>query len=145
MITKNSKRLPGIVALAVFFFAGSFISFTAGLSLLMPGDFLEPLWRLNPRGHDGLVRIGLWAVLLLFTASASCLVAAIGLWRGARWGHKIALVLIAVNLLSDILNAVSGNEPRTIIGVPVALAIMIYLMSGRVKRYFTAARTVQER
>jgi len=136
----NGQQRParpyGITALIVFFLLGSLISFTAGLSLLMPGGLLEPLWRANPRGHEGLVRIGLWAVLLMFAASASCGAAAVGLWRRAGWGHKIAIALITINLLSDVANAASGTEPRAIIGVPIALTILVYLMSRRVRGYF---------
>ena len=135
MIAQSPKRPLGIAALSVFFLAGSLISFTAGLSLLVP-SILEPLWRLNPHGHEGLLRIGLWGVALLFGASASCTAAAIGLWRRARWGHIIAIVLIAINLLSDLVNTILGTEPRAIIGVPIALALIFYLMRKRVRNYF---------
>jgi hypothetical protein len=146
MITKNptrpfgAPRPIGIAALVVFFLVGSLISFTAAASLLFPGGFLESMWRVNPHGHEGLVRIGLWAVLLLFAASASCAAAAVGLWRRAGWGHKIAMALITINLLSDIANAILGTEPRAIIGVPIALAILLYLMSRRVRDYFASPR-----
>ena len=136
MIDQSLKRPLGITALSVFFLIGSLISFTAGVSLLMPGGFLEPLWRINPRGHEGLVRIGLWAVALLFAASASCATAAIGLWRGARWGHIVAIALISINLLGDIVNSVLGTEPRAIVGVPIALALLFYLVSRRVRDFF---------
>jgi hypothetical protein len=135
MIAQSTKRPFGIVALSVFFLIGSLISFTAGLSLLVP-RFLEPIWRLNPHGHAGLLRIGLWAVVLLFGASAFCGAAAIGLWRRARWGHVVAIVLIAINLLSDLVNTVLGTEPRAIVGVPLALAILFYLVTRRVRNYF---------
>ena len=135
MTTPGPKRPLGIVALSVFFLLGSVISFTAGLSLLVP-RFLEPIWQLNPHGHAGLLRIGLWGVVLLFAASASCAAAAIGLWRGARWGHRIAIVLIAINLLGDVANTVLGTEPKAIVGVPIALALLFYLMSKRVRNYF---------
>jgi hypothetical protein len=135
MIAKAPKRPLGITALGLFFLAGSLISFTAGMSLLVP-RFLEPLWRLNPHGHEGLLRIGFWGVVLLFAASASCAAAAIGLWRRARWGHKIAIALITLNLLSDLVNTVLGIEPRAIVGVPIALALLFYLMTGRVRNYF---------
>jgi hypothetical protein len=135
MIAQSQKRPLGIGALIVFFLVGSLISFTAGLSLLVP-RFLEPIWRLNPHGHEGLLRIGLWGVVLLFGASASCAAAAIGLWQRARWGHKIAIALITLNLLSDLGNSVLGIEPRAIVGVPIALALLFYLMSRRVRNYF---------
>ena len=135
MITQDLKRPLGIVGLSVFFLLGSLISLTAGLSLLVP-PFLEPIWRLNPRGHEGLLRIGLWGVVLLFGASAFCAAAAIGLWQRARWGHLVAIALITINLLSDLVNVILGTEPRAIIGVPIALALLFYLMSRRVRNYF---------
>ena len=139
MSTTPKKRPFGIAALSVFLLFGSLISFTAGLSLLLPTSFVQAMWRLNPHGHEGLLRIGLWGVALMFVASASCAVAAIGLWLCTRWGHTIAIVLIAINLLSDVVNAALGIEPRTIIGVPIALAILLYLVSRRVRNYFAQA------
>lgn len=138
MIRRIPTRPFGIAALVAFFFIGSLISCTAGMLLLVPGGFLDPLWRVNPHGHEGLVRIGLWAVLLMFSASASCAAAAIGLWRRARWGQRIAIALITINLLSDIMNTILGTEPKAIIGVPIALAILLYLMSRRVRNYFAS-------
>lgn len=82
----------------------------------------------------------LWGVALLFAASISCAAAAIGLWRTARWGHVIAVTLIAINLLSDIANAVLGTETRAIVGVPIASALLLYLLSKRVRNLFKADR-----
>lgn len=140
MITQSLKRPLGITALSAFFIAGALISFTAGVSLLVPGSLIEPMWRLNPHGHEGLLRIGLWAVALLFAASAACAAAAFGLWRRARWGYIVAIVLIAINLLSDVANTVVGTEPRAIVGVPIALALLFYLMSRRVRSFFASNR-----
>jgi hypothetical protein len=136
MIAQVRKRPMGIAALSVFFVIGTLISFSAGISLFVPGGFLDPLWRINPRGHDGLLRLGLWGVALLFAASASCAAAAVGLWRRARWGHIVAITLIAINLLSDIANVVLGTEPKAIVGLPIALALLFYLVSRRVRNTF---------
>jgi hypothetical protein len=139
-VSKRSQRPGGITALGIFFIAGALISFTAAVSLLIPGSFLEPMWRLNSRGHEGLIRIGPWAVVLLFAASIFCAAAAAGLWRRARWGHRIAVTLIAIILLSDIANTLLGTEPRAVVGIPIALALMLYLMSKRVREYFATSR-----
>lgn len=140
MIAQGPKRPLGIAALSLFFLIGSLISFTAGVSLLVPVGFVEPLWRVNPHGHEGLLRMGLWAVALLFVASASCAAAAVGLWRRARWGYIVAVALITINLLSDVVNAALGTEPKAIIGVPIALALLFYLVSRRVSRCFAGNR-----
>ncbi len=65
--------------LSIFLLTDALISFAAGVALFVLGRFLEPLWRLNPRGHDGPIRIGFWAFVLLFAASVSCAVAAVEL------------------------------------------------------------------
>jgi hypothetical protein len=136
-MTRNLHARPlGIAALIIFFMASTLISFIAGVSLLVPHGFFKTIWRVNPRGHDGLVHIGLWAVVLLFAVSISCAAAAIGLSRRARWGHEIAVALIAINLLNDLANAVIGTEPRAIVGVPIALGLLLYLFTKRVRDFF---------
>ena len=142
-MTRISQTRPGgITALSIFFAAGALISFTAGLSLLFPNSIIEAIWRVNPRGHQGLIRIGLWGVALLFAASVSCAAGAVGLWRSARWGHGVAVTLIAINLLSDVANSVLGAERRAVVGIPIAFALLLYLISKRVRKYFATARVV---
>ena len=60
MSNELHARPLGITALIIFFLAGTLISFVAAVSLLVPSPFFESMWHVNPRGHDGLVRIGLW-------------------------------------------------------------------------------------
>lgn len=118
---------------------GGIIAFVAGAALLFPNGFLEPMWRLNPHAQTGFARLGVWSVLLMSVVCVACLTASIGLWRGTRWGHRVATILIAINLTGDILNTVLGTEPRAIVGVPIAAAILVYLMSKRVRLFFSAA------
>ena len=132
----TAQRLRGITALSIFFLAGAAISLTASLSLLRPNNFLESMWLLNPRAQENLSSLGLWAVLLLATVSVFCAAAAIGLWRGSRWGHWLAIGLIAMNLIGDVTNVLLGTEPRAIVGIPIAAAILLYLLSKRVRSSF---------
>ena len=132
----TAHRLRGITALSIFFIAGAALSLTASLSLLRPNSFLESMWRLNPRAQENLSSLGLWAVLLLAIVSVFCATAAIGLWRGSRWGHWLAIGLIATNLIGDITNVLLGTEPRAIVGIPIAAAMLLYLLSKTVRRSF---------
>ena len=132
----TAHRPRGITALSIFFLAGAAISLTAALSLLSPNSFLESMWRLNPRAQEGLSSLGQWAVLLLATVSLFCATAAIGLWRGSRWGHWLAIGLIATNLIGDITNVMLGTEPRAILGIPIAGAILLYLLTKKVRSSF---------
>ena len=135
-LARTAHRPRGITALSIFFLAGAAISLTASLSLLRPNSFLESMWRLNPRAHENLSSLGLWAVLLMATVSVFCAAAAIGLWRGSRWGHWLAIGLIATNLIGDITNVLLGTEPRAIVGIPIAGAILLYLLSKKVRSSF---------
>ena len=132
----TAHRPSGITALSIFFLAGAAISLTASLSLLRPNSFLESMWRLNPRAQEGLSSLGQWAVLLLATVSLFCATAAIGLWRGSRWGHWLAIGLIATNLIGDVTNVILGTEPRAIVGIPIAGAMLLYLLSKNVRSSF---------
>jgi hypothetical protein len=136
MTRKLQYRSVGITALTIFFALGGLISFIAVVSLLVPSSLFDTMWRVNPRGREGLMRIGIWGVLLLFTASVFCAATAIGLWKRARWGHTLATVLLAVNLFSDLGNAVVGGERRALIGVPIALALLLYMFSKSRRRQF---------
>ncbi len=136
MAVKSKTRPGGITALSVFFLAGAAISLTSCVSMLFPGGFLEPMWRINPRAREAFAGMGPWAIVLLCVVCLACALSAIGLWRGLSWGHRLAVTLIAINLVSDIANVVLGTEPRAAIGVPIAAAILVYLMSKRVRFYF---------
>ena len=126
--------------LIIFFLAGMLLSFLGGVSLVFPSPFFEAMWRVNSHGHDRLISMGVWGLALLFAASISCGAAAVGLWRRARWGHVMAVTLIAINLLSDLANAISGSEPRAILGVPIASALLLYLLTKRVRDFFDPDR-----
>ena len=133
---ESETRPGGISALSAFFAAGAVISFTSGVALLFPGSLLEPMWRLNPRAREAFAGMGAWAIVLMFAVCLACAASALGLWRGTRWGHRLAIGLLTINLLGDVANVLWGTEPRAAVGVPVVVAILAFLMSRRVKAFF---------
>lgn len=132
----DSARPRGIAALSLFLAVGCLIALTSAVSLLLPGSFPEPMWRLNPRARTAFATIGLWAPVLLIVVSAACGAAAWGLWRGRRWGHRLAVGVFAFNLLGDTANVVLGTEPRAIVGIPITALLLFYLLRPKVRRYF---------
>jgi hypothetical protein len=128
-------RPPGITALSLFFAFGTTMSGLAALSLI-PGSALEPIWRLNPRGHEGLRALGPLAIVLMASVSLVCLAAAFGLWLGRRWGWWMAIAILTINATGDLIEAMVTREWKTLIGPPIAGAIIYYLRTERVRHFF---------
>jgi hypothetical protein len=131
-------RPVGVSALTAFFAFGMTMSGLAAVSLALPGSVLEPMWRLNPHGHDGLAALGLPGVVLMAIVSMACLGAAAGLWLGRRWGRGLAMAILVINAVGDMLNGTLGNDRRALIGVPIAAALLYYLRTARVRAFFDA-------
>lgn len=135
------RPLPGLIALSIFFGLGAATAGLSGVALLLPGSRLEPMWHLHPQAHDSLVTLGTWGIALMFTVVAACALSAIGLWIGARWGRRLALGLLAVNMAGNITSAIIRSDYRTLIGLPIAGLMIAYLIGDRVRRHFTVGTT----
>jgi uncharacterized membrane protein (DUF2068 family) len=131
------KSRPGrITALSIFFAAGAVISFTSAISLLFPNNFLQPLWKFNPRALDAFHHMGFWAIVLMFVVSIFCGLAAYGLWNAKLWGYYIAIGMLIINLIGDIYNFGSGIERRAFIGIPIVILILFFIMKPQIRMYF---------
>jgi uncharacterized membrane protein (DUF2068 family) len=127
-----TKARPfAVTALIVLFAIGTCASFLSAVSLLFPGSLLEPIWRLNPNARAGFSQIGSWAIVLMMAVSIACIFTAVGLWRRRRWGYWLAVVILVINLAGDVVNVVMGTEPRAVFGIPLAGAILAYLLRKR--------------
>jgi hypothetical protein len=51
-----------------------------------------------------------------------------GLWRLRRWGLWTAISILSINLLGDTLNAFLLRDWRTLIGLPIAGLMIVYLL-----------------
>lgn len=132
-----TKTRPLVVTfLIVLFVTGTAASLVSVISLSFPGSFLEVVWRLNPHAREGFGRMGNWAVVLMAVVCLACLLSAIGLWRGLRWGYWLAVAMLTINLIGDVVNVVTGTEYRAIAGIPIALALLIFLLRKRTREYF---------
>jgi hypothetical protein len=126
----------GIRALAAFFVFGACMSLFACIGLLFPGGALEPMWSFNPQSHEALLRMGSWAVALMGTVSIACALSASGLLTRSGWGYRLALAVLAVNLVGDAANAIFGHDPRTLIGLPIGGALIAYLLRPQIRVLF---------
>ena len=133
MIDKKVKhRIPlGIRLLIAFFVFDTLMCLLTILLLLFPGSALEPVWKLNPGAHEAFQSLGRWSILLMLVVGTACASAAIGLAGRKRWGWQIAIGVLTVNLLGDTINALVRHDYRTLIGLPIGGALILYLVSKR--------------
>jgi hypothetical protein len=117
----------GLKLLAIFFaFGACMCALTIGL-LLFPGSAFDSLWRLNPEAHAAFQGIGRLSILVMAIVGVACASAAIGLARNAKWGRWLGILILAANLVGDLTNAFVRHDFRTLIGVPIAGAMIFYL------------------
>ncbi len=82
--------------------------------------------------RTGFQRIGtVRSVLLMIVVGTACAAAAYGLARGRWWGRRLAIGILIVNLIGDTANAAVRRDPRTLIGLPIGGAMVVYLWRGR--------------
>ena len=130
-LPERARRPTGVSILACFFVFGVLASALTTLILLFPGTPMDVLWRPNPRAREGLVPLGSVAAVLMGAVCLACFVAALGLWHLRRWGYWTAMVILGINLLGDATNALVTGDWRTLIGVPIASAMIFYLSRRR--------------
>lgn len=135
---RDRPRSLGITLLSGFFLFGFVMCLLTVLALSFPGGLLEPMWRLNPEAQRALQTMGAAALVLMSVVGLACLLTAIGVALRREWGRRLAIALLTVNLLGDAIGAVVRRDPRTLIGLPIAGALVLYLMSRRVREEFAS-------
>jgi hypothetical protein len=134
----QAHRPLGVTALGLLFSFGVLASGLSWVSLLTPGGVLDPIWRLNPRAHEAFSHMGAWALLVLGLVCVACAASAFGFFTARRWGYRLGIALLVLNLAGDLINAALGVEPRAWVGVPIVGLIFWYLSTRTVRNYFVS-------
>jgi hypothetical protein len=114
--------------LVAFFVFGAAACAVTIAALLAPAGRLDFVWRLNPEAQVGFQKFGTASsVLLMLGIGLACACAAVGLARRKGWGRRLAIGILAVNLIGDCVNFVARHDPRTLIGLPIGGAMIVYL------------------
>lgn len=122
--------------LIILFVIGTTASLLAVISLGFSGSFLESLWRVNPHAREAFGRMGSWSVVLMSVIFVACLLTAVGLWRALRWGYWLAVIMLTVNLAGNVISLITGTERRAIVGIPIVLILLFYLLKNKTGEYF---------
>ena len=95
--------------------------------LVFPGTKLDSLWNLNPDARVAFQGLGSWSIVLMLAVGIGCALAAIGLWRGTLWGIRLGLAILFINIIGDLVNVVTRHDYRSLVGMPIAGAMIFYL------------------
>jgi hypothetical protein len=135
-VALERKRL-GFVVVGAFLFFGAMMAGLAATTLLHPGTLLDRAWRLNPSAYRQLSPLGGKIGILFLVLGSALLVSGIGWFRRRSWGWILAVAIIATQVLGDIINLVRGDWLRGAVGVIIAGALLMYLLSPRMRAEFS--------
>ena len=111
---------PGFTAIGIFLFCGFIAAILAATTLLWRGTALDRLWALNPIAYKQLARLGDTVGIFFLLLGMALAAAGIGWFRRHVWGWRLAVVIIATQVLGDVVNCVRGDLVRGGTGVIIA-------------------------
>lgn len=127
-----------MAAIGVFLFFGVVMASLAGTTLIWRGTLLDHMWVLNAPAYRQLAPFGKTVGLPFLGLSAALAAAGVG-WFGHRlWGWRLAVVIIATQVLGDLVSIFMGHLARGAVGVTIASALLLFLLRPNVRADFVA-------
>jgi hypothetical protein len=112
----------------------------AGTTLIWRGTLLDHMWLLNPPAYRRLAPLGKTIGVPFLVLGAALAAAGVG-WFGRRtWGWRLAVFLIATQVLGDLINILIGHFVSGAAGVTIAGALLLYLLRPGVRDAFASQR-----
>ena len=126
----------GIIAVGIFFFFGATMASVAGATLTWPGTSPDRMWALNPTAHKQLGTLAKPAGILFLLLAAILVLAGTGWFKHRLWGWRLAVAVIATQILGDLVNFFRGEYWRGGVGFSIATALLLYLLRPAVRAAF---------
>ena len=126
----------GIMGVGIFLLFGTAMAFLAGTTLVWPGTALDHAWALNQPAHRELAPLGRMIGIPFLLLGATLLAAGVGWFRRALWGWRLAVALVAAQVIGNIVNLFLGHIAEGATGFVIATALLAYLLLPRVKTVF---------
>ncbi len=124
----GAPKTPGFTAIGIFLFFGAIMSSLAAVTLLWRGTALDRVWALNPGAYQQLAPLGGLIGILFLLLGAALAIAGIGWFRQRLWGWRLAVVIVATQVLGDVVNCVRGDSLRGGTGAIIAGALLLFLL-----------------
>jgi hypothetical protein len=130
------KTARGFTAIGIFLFLGAMTASLAATTLLWRGTPLDRLWVLNPIAYKQLAPLDGTVGTLFLLLGAALTTAGIGWFRRRLWGWRLTVVIIATQVLGDLVNCVRGDLLGGGIGVVIAGALLLFLLQPKLRATF---------
>jgi hypothetical protein len=134
---EGNGRPLGFGAIGVFLFFGATMASLAATTLLLPGTALDRAWRLNPTAYKQLFPLGSRIGILFLLLAVLLVVSGVGWFQHRLWGWRLAVAIIATQVIGDIVNLVRGDWLRGGTGFIIAGTLLLYLLTSRVRGAFS--------
>lgn len=108
----------------------------AGTMLLWPGTALDKLWILNPTAHAELARLRKFVGPLFYALSGILMFAAVGWFKQRVWGWRLVIVVIATQVIGDLVNLFRGDLLRGFTGLVIGGSLLFFLLRSNIRTLF---------
>ena len=132
----DGRMTPGFTAVGIFLFFGAVMASLVATTLLWPGTALDRVWALNPAAYKQLAPLGRAIGILFLLLGAALTTAGVGWFRRRLWGWTLAVVIIATQVLGDMVNCARGDWLRGAVGIIIAGAPLLFLLRPRIRATF---------
>jgi hypothetical protein len=132
-----------MMVIGVFLFFGAVMAFLAGTTLTWEGTVLDQMWVLNAPAYKHLLPFGRTVGIPFLVLSATLAAAGVGWFGRHLWGWRLAVAIIASQVLGDLVSIFMGQFIRGIAGVTIAGALLFYLLRPKVRAFFVARRAIE--
>jgi hypothetical protein len=126
----------GFAAVGIFLFFGATMASLAAMTLLWRGTSLDRIWSLNPTAYRQLAPLGRRVGVPFLFLGMALTAAGIGWFRRRLWGWRLAVAIIAIQIVGDIINCIRGDWLHGGIGVVIAGGLLLFLLRPRFKKAF---------
>lgn len=135
----HGESSRALTAIGIFLFFGAIMACLAGTPLLWRGTVLERMWTLNPAAFKQLVPFGTAAGIVFILLGVTLAVAGAAWFKRRLWAWRLAVAIIATQVLGDLVNVVRGDLVRGAICFTIAGALLFYLLRSEVRAAFAKA------
>lgn len=130
-------NLPrGFKGVGIFLFFGATMAALAGTTLIWRGTVLDRIWALNPLAYKQLAPLGRTIGIPFLLLSAALAAAGTGWFLRHFWGWSLAVIIIATQVVGNLVSAVIGDFLRGGVGLILASALLYFLLRPQVRGVF---------